>query len=362
MEQLFEGFYKNRKVLITGHTGFKGSWLSIWLKKLGAQVIGYSLEPPTQPNLFDVCNVVNGLISINGDIRNYASLERVLEEYKPEIIFHMAAQSLVRVSYTIPRETYETNLMGTINLFEAARKNSFVKVIVNVTSDKCYENFNLQKAYKETDPLGGYDPYSSSKACSEIVTQAYLRSFFNNKNTSKGITLASVRAGNVIGSGDWAEDRLVPDCIRAFSENCSVIIRYPEAVRSWQHILELLYGYLLLAQKLRENGSEFSGSWNFGSSDKEVKNVQWILERIAKQWSDNVSWKVTEKVQPYEADYLKLDCSKAKNKLGWVTILDLDIALNKTVEGYKTYYDKKNMQEVILNQINEYEFLRLKKG
>jgi CDP-glucose 4,6-dehydratase len=352
-------FWKNKKVLITGHTGFKGSWLALWLQNIGAQTMGYSLEPPTKPSLFEICKVSDKMTSLNGDVRDKKNFEAVLNKYSPEIVFHLAAQALVRRSYKEPLETYETNVMGTVNLFEICRRAPSVKVIVNVTSDKCYENRESLIGYKETDAIGGYDPYSSSKGCSELVTNAYIKSFFNpDKYKEHGKALASVRAGNVIGGGDWAEDRLVPDCIRALMLKKSPEIRYPDAVRPWQHVFEPLFGYLMLAEKLYENGPEFTGAWNFGPEDNDLKPVKWIVQNMISSWGDNISWEVENKEQPHETGYLKLDCSKAKTKLGWHPILDLEKSLKMTVEWYKAYLNKQDMLGFSINQIKNYERLR----
>ncbi len=349
-------FWKDKKVLITGHTGFKGSWLALWLQSMGAQTIGYSLESPTIPSLFEICKVADKMTSLNGDVRDIKKMSDVVTEYKPEIVFHLAAQSLVRRSYREPIETYETNVMGTVNLFEVCRSAPSVRVIINITSDKCYENKGWVSGYREDDAMGGYDPYSSSKGCAELVTSAYIKSYFNpDKYREHGKSVASVRAGNVIGGGDWAEDRLIPDCIRAFMSEKISEIRYPDAVRPWQHVFEPLYGYLLLGQRLYEDGTKFTGAWNFGPDDNDVKSVRWVVERITSMWGDNASWKITTDNHPYEAHYLKLDCSKAKAKLGWYPQWDLNLSLEKTVEWYKAYCNKEDMFNFSLNQIKSYK-------
>ncbi|MBT9145439.1 MAG: CDP-glucose 4,6-dehydratase [candidate division WS2 bacterium] len=356
MSGLFDNIYSGKRVLITGHTGFKGSWLSIWLHELGANVIGYALEPPTIPSLFEICGLDKRITSITGDIRDIRTLRGVFKKYQPEIIFHMAAQSLVRYSYKAPVETYETNIMGTVNLLEACRHTPSVRVIVNITSDKCYENREWVWGYREIDPMGGYDPYSSSKGCAELVTNAYLTSFFN-PDSYKGhsVSLASVRAGNVIGGGDWGEDRLIPDCIKALLENRQIIVRYPDAVRPWQHVLEPLFGYLLLAQHLYQDGPAFSGAWNFGPDDEDVKPVRWIVEYVTKMWGNNASWKLDTGKHPHEAHYLKLECSKAKSKLGWHPKWNLKVGLEKTIEWYKAYCNHQDMLNITINQIKSYE-------
>lgn len=353
---LFNNFYHNKRILITGHTGFKGSWLSLWLSDLSANVIGYALKPPTTPSLFEVCAIEKKVISIIGDIRNLKMLRNVFEEYQPEIVFHMAAQSLVRYSYREPIETYETNIMGTVNLLEVCRHTPSIRVIVNITSDKCYENRELDCGYKENDPMGGYDPYSSSKGCAELITAAYIKSYFNPEDYEKhGVSLSSVRAGNVIGGGDWAEDRLIPDCIKALLKNKPIMVRYPDAVRPWQHVLEPLFGYLLLAQRLYQNGPTFSGGWNFGPDDRDAKPVRWLVERMTEMWGNNAGWEIDKNDNPYEAHYLKLDCSKAKSKLGWYPRWNLELALDKTIEWYKAYCNHEDMLNITINQIKNYE-------
>lgn len=352
----FNDFYKDRKILITGHTGFKGSWLSIWLNKLGADVIGYALPPPTQPSLFDICKLKEKLTYIEGDVRDYKLLKDIFEKYQPEIVFHMAAQSLVRASYIQPLETYETNVMGTVNVLEVCRHASSVKAIVNVTSDKCYENREWIWGYRENDPMGGYDPYSSSKGCAELVTNAYINSFFgSNTDKEQAKSLASVRAGNIIGGGDWAKDRLIPDCIKASMANKPIIIRYPDAVRPWQHVLEPIYGYLLLASRLYEDGTAFSGAWNFGPDDYNIKPVKWIVQYMTEHWGSGLSWQVDDSNKPHESQYLKLDCSKAKTKLGWYPQWDLQEALNKTIEWYDAYLTNLDTFHLSINQIENYE-------
>lgn len=351
-----KNFWQNKKVFITGHTGFKGSWLCLWLHILGAEVIGYALNPPTDPSLFQLCKIDKLVTSITADVRNGKLLNKVMPEVGPEIVIHMAAQSLVRESYKNPVETYSINVMGTVNLFEAIRNCKCVKAVINVTSDKCYENKEWIWGYRENDPMGGYDPYSSSKGCAELVTNAYLKSFFNPDNYKEhGISLASVRAGNVIGGGDWAEDRLIPDCIGSLVENKPVVIRYPDAVRPWQHVMEPLYGYLLLAQRLYQDGSAFASGWNFGPNDEAVKPVRWLVERITEMWGNNALWTVEQGNKPYETHFLKLDCSKAKSKLGWHPQWDLTVALEKTVEWYKAFKNQKNMLDITLEQIRSYE-------
>lgn len=349
-------FYKGKRVLITGHTGFKGSWLSIWLHHMGADVIGYALNPPTQPNLFETYGLSGIITSVYGDIRNHKNLRNVFNDYQPQIVFHMAAQPLVRLSYREPFDTYETNVMGTVSLFEACRHTSSVRAVINITSDKCYENREWIWGYRENEPVGGDDPYSSSKGCAELITNAYIKSYFNPgayKEHGKG--LASVRAGNVIGGGDWAEDRLIPDCVKVFVANKPLIIRYPNAVRPWQHVLDPLYGYMLLGQNLYENGPEFMGAWNFGPDDNDAKPVEWIVKYAAEIWGDNSGWLVDQGDFPHEANYLQLDCSKAKAKLRWYQQWDVRLALKKTIEWYKAFFNKEDMRDFTISQIKEFE-------
>jgi len=352
---VFEDTYRNRAVLITGHTGFKGTWLTLWLNHLGSNVIGYALKPPTQPSLFELCALNTKVTSIEGDVRDFGHLKSVIQKYKPEIIFHLAAQALVRRSYSDPLETYSTNVMGTVHLLEAIRQIGGVRVIINVTSDKCYQNQEWVWGYRENDPMGGQDPYSSSKGCAELITAAYTKSYFNPDHYEKhGVSVASVRSGNVIGGGDWAEDRLLPDCMKALLENRPIVIRYPDAVRPWQHVLEPLFGYLVLGQHLYEDGPTFAGPWNFGPEDESGKPVRWIVERIAEIWGGKASWEVDQSFHPYEAHTLKLDCSKAKLKLGWYPQWDLETGLKKTIEWFKAYRDRADMFITTISQIKDY--------
>lgn len=355
MKSLFGGIYKNRKVLITGHTGFKGSWLCILLNKLGADVYGYALDPPTNPSLYIEANIDEFVTSYIGDIRNLDYLKEVMNKVQPEIVIHMAAQPLVRESYNIPVETYAVNVMGTVHLLEACRNASNVKAIVNVTTDKCYENQEWYWGYRETEPMGGYDPYSNSKGCSELVTSSYRNSYFNSKDYSKhGVAIATARAGNVIGGGDWAEDRLIPDFIRAISKGEEVKIRSPFAIRPWQHVLEPLTGYLKLAAKLYTEGAEYAEAWNFGPDDRDAQNVEWITSTICKLWGEGASFSIDTNPQPHEANYLKLDCSKAKAELGWYPKWDIHTALQSIVEWNKTFLKGENIRKVSEEQINTY--------
>lgn len=344
-----EKFWKDKRVFLTGHTGFKGSWLSIWLNSLGALVKGYSLEPPTTPSLFSEARVSEKIDSEIGDIRNLDQLQKSMSDFNPDILIHMAAQPLVRYSYIEPIETYEVNVMGTAKVLEAARSCSNLKSIVSVTTDKCYENREWEWGYRENEPMGGHDPYSSSKGCAELVSSAYRRSFMQKKD----IGLATARAGNVIGGGDWAEDRLIPDILRAFEKNESVIIRNPKATRPWQHVLEPLSGYLMLAEKLYEDPVSFSEGWNFGPNDGDVKPVDWILDKMAAKWK-GASWELDPGSHPHEAGFLKLDISKAKYKLNWQPIWHLDQTLEKIISWQQAWLSKEDIQEVCLKEIDEY--------
>ena len=349
-------FWKGKTVLVTGHTGFKGSWLSLWLQNKGASVVGYSLPPPTKPSLFELAHVAKGMTSIIGDIRDLEHLQSVIVDYKPEIIIHMAAQSLVRYSYKDPVETFSTNVMGTVSVLEAVRQAESVRVLVNVTSDKCYENKEWVWAYRENDPMGGHDPYSSSKGCAELVTSAYRNSFFSNDEYERhGVAIASSRAGNVIGGGDWSEDRLIPDIIRAFMENRPVVIRSPNAIRPWQHVLEPLSGYLILAEKLWVYGPEFAQGWNFGPNDDDAEPVSSIVEYLINLWGAGASWEPDSARNPHEANYLKLDCSKAKAVLGWSPKMILPTALEWTIEWYRGYSQNLNVRLLTEDQIVRYE-------
>ncbi|AKC63509.1 CDP-glucose 4,6-dehydratase [Clostridium sporogenes] len=352
MNRCFYNTYKNKRVLVTGATGFKGSWLSIWLNRLGAKVIGYSLEPPTKTSMFEICNLGDKIINIIGDVRDYFNLLNVFKEYKPEIIFHLAAQPLVRLSYKCPIDTYETNVMGTVNLLEAAKNTDSVKSVLVITSDKCYENKEWIYGYREDDPIGGYDPYSSSKGCSELVVSSYINSFYNGK----GIALSSARAGNVIGGGDWAEDRLIPDFVRAVSEDKSIFIRNPLAIRPWQHVLEPLSGYLLLGALMFNEPKKYNSAWNFGPKDEDALNVEEILKLSINSWGKG-SIKLAEEYKYHEANLLKLDISKARAYLKWRPVYDVNKAVQNTINWYKTYYENKdeNMYEYTLKQIYEYE-------
>jgi len=355
MNKLFNDIYRGKRVLITGHTGFKGSWLSLLLNELGADVYGFALEPPTSPSLYKEAKIDELVTSYIGDVRDLYYLTKVIQEVQPEIVFHMAAQPLVRESYKIPVETYSTNVMGTVHLLEACRSTSSVKAIVNVTTDKCYENKEWHWGYRENEPMGGYDPYSNSKGCSELITSAYRNSFFNpSEYKNHGVAVATARAGNVIGGGDWAEDRLIPDFIRAISKGEKVRIRSPFAIRPWQHVLEPLSGYMRLAEFLYTEGPKFAQAWNFGPYDHDARNVEWITNTICEFWGDEASFEIDKKPQPHEANYLKLDCSKANAELNWFPKWDIQTTLKSIVDWNKAYLNNEDIREVTKRQIHQY--------
>lgn len=343
-------FWRNKRVLLTGHTGFKGSWLALCLQSMGAKVYGYALKPPTEPNLFTVANVGCGMeASTKADIRDIAALSHAMASASPEIIIHMAAQPLVRYSYAHPGETYTVNVMGTINLLEAVRTVPGIRAVVIITTDKCYENREWAWAYRENEPMGGHDPYSSSKACVEILAAAWRRSYLEQE----GIALATARAGNVIGGGDWATDRLIPDFLSALDRGETLKIRSPEAIRPWQHALEPLTGYLRLAECLFAEGSTFAEAWNFGPSDEDARSVRWIVEHLAAALP-GTNWECEQQPQPHEAHYLKLDNSKARTRLGWKPKWCLETALDKTLEWHSAWRQGKDMYDMTLAQIHQY--------
>ena len=350
-----KNFWLNKKVIITGHTGFKGSWLSIWLNHLGAEIVGVSIDPPSIPSLYSLSNIGDDIESLHVDIRNRNEINEVFKRVKPEIVFHLAAQSLVRYSYLHPVETYETNVMGTLNILQAIRNASSVRSAIMVTSDKCYENKELELGYKESDPLGGKDLYSSSKASAEHLISSYQNTYFPKDDYQEHqFAMASVRAGNVIGGGDWAEDRLIPDILKAFQLHQPVSIRYPNAVRPWQHVLEPLSGYIDLAEKLYSEGIKYSEAWNFGPSDMDAKPVLTVVKKMVKLWGEDASWILDVEAHPSEANYLKLDCSKANSKLLWKPKWDLNTALRKTIEWSKITNKNGNYRECCLQQIYDY--------
>jgi CDP-glucose 4,6-dehydratase len=356
MENLVnQNFWMKKRVFITGHTGFKGAWLTLWLQRFGAEVTGYSLDPPSKPSLYELAHIKNNINDVRADVRDYHQLKRAVESYRPEIIFHLAAQALVRQSYKDPIETYSTNVMGTVNLLETVRKVSGVRAIINVTSDKCYENREWVWGYRESDPMGGYDPYSSSKGCSELVTAAYRNSFFNPTDYPKhGVALASARAGNVIGGGDWGKNRLIPDCIRAILKREKIVIRQPSSTRPWQHVLEPLNGYLMLAERLYHDGVKFTQGWNFGPFDHDAKTVEWMVRKFCEGWNNAPDFVIERGPQPHEAHYLKLDCSKAMTELGWRPKWDVETALNKVIQWTKQYQDGEDIRNTCHQQIDEY--------
>jgi len=351
---LNKNIWKDKKVLITGHTGFKGSWLSIWLKMMGAEVVGYALEPYTVWDNFVITKLGNKITHVIGDVQDYNSLLDVFTKYEPEFVFHLAAQPIVRKSYLNPKETFDVNIGGVVNLMECCRLTEAVRIIVNITTDKCYENKEWIWSYRENDRLGGYDPYSSSKVGSEIVTTAYRQSFFNHKKIKEhGKALASARAGNVIGGGDWQTDRLIPDCIRSLEKGEPINIRNPSAVRPWQHVLEPLSGYLLLAEKMYQNPGQYCEAWNFGPVEGSMKPVGEIADLVIQNWGEG-SWQdQSEKNAPHETNILKLDISKVRNRLGWDPALSIEQAVTATVGWYKSYKEK-DMYRFCEQQIESY--------
>ena len=347
-------FWAGKRVFLTGHTGFKGSWMSLWLQQMGADLTGFALAPPTSPALFDVANVAVGMTSIIGDIRDREVLEAALVAADPEIVIHMAAQPLVRASYEDPVGTYATNVMGTVHLLEAVRKAPSVRAVCVVTTDKCYENREWVWGYREDEAMGGYDPYSNSKGCSELVTSAYRRSFFSGVGKP---AVASARAGNVIGGGDWAADRLIPDILRAVADGNSVLIRNPLATRPWQHVLEPVSGYLVLCQALWGNPA-LADAWNFGPRDEDAQPVQWIVERMCARWGNGADWTLDESIQPHEANYLKLDISKARFGLGWQPRWSLSEALERIVAWHRAWLLGVDMHAYSLQELERFDGAR----
>lgn len=352
------GFWRGRRVLVTGHTGFKGSWLSLLLSRLGAEVTGYALAPSSKPNLFELASVATRMASIVGDIRDFGRFRRCITEAKPEIVFHLAAQAMVRAGYRDPLETFSTNVLGTAHVLEACRSSPGLRVIVNVTTDKCYENREWTWSYRENDRLGGSDPYAASKACAELVSTAYRESFFRSSGSddAAGVGLATARAGNVIGGGDWGEDRLVPDLVRAACAGKAARVRLPDAVRPWQHVLDPLSGYLLLAERLWEEGDRFADAWNFGPRREDAHTVRWIAERFQALWADKFHWAQEKSDGQREAMFLTLDSSKARALLGWCPRLSADLALEWTVRWYREVRaDEAAAAAVTFQQIDDYQ-------
>ncbi|CAN7625510.1 CDP-glucose 4,6-dehydratase [Pseudoduganella sp. LjRoot289] len=353
-------FWQGKRVFLTGHTGFKGSWLSLWLQQLGAEVTGYALPAPSSPSLFDAAGVAQGMQSVAGDIRDADALRAAMLAARPDIAIHMAAQALVRYSYAHPVETYSTNVMGLVHFYEAVRavnaQGGAIRAVVNVTSDKCYENREWPWGYRENEPMGGYDPYSNSKGCAELITSGYRSSFFNpEKYAEHGVALGSGRAGNVIGGGDWAEDRLIPDMVRAIAAGRPVQIRNPHAIRPWQHVLEPLSGYLTLAEHLYEHGAAYAEGYNFGPHDTDARPVEWIIGRLCASWGDGASWELDGAPQPHEATYLKLDCSKARSRLQWQPRWNLAHTIDQIVAWHQAHAAGADMRALTLAQIASYQ-------
>jgi len=357
--EMTASFWRGKRVFLTGHTGFKGGWLALWLEKLGAVVTGYALEPSTQPSLHALASGRSVANSVIADIRDLPKLRSALQECRPDVVFHLAAQPLVRHSYADPVETYSTNVMGTVNLLEAVRACGSVKAVVVVTSDKCYENREWPWGYRENEPMGGYDPYSNSKGCAELVVASYRSSFFNEaRHGEHGVALATARAGNVIGGGDWSADRLVPDLLRAFGEGRTADIRNPHAIRPWQHVLEPLHGYMMLAERLFTQGPVWAQPWNFGPADADARPVSWIADQLVGLWGDGARWHTdaqTGQGQPHEANWLKLDCSKARQTLGWLPRWNLGRSLGVIVDWQRAWLDGRDMTAFTLAQIEKYE-------
>jgi CDP-glucose 4,6-dehydratase len=355
MQKINPAFWRGKRVLLTGHTGFKGSWLSLWLQSMDAELYGLALNPPTSPSLFDVAKVGAEMQSTVGDIRDYSTVLKTMQACRPDVVIHMAAQPLVRYSYQAPVETYATNVMGTVHVLEAAREVGTAKAIVNVTTDKCYENKEWAWGYREDEAMGGHDPYSSSKGCAELVSSAYRKSFL----IDAGVALATARAGNVIGGGDWALDRLIPDTLLALGKGQPVQIRNPHATRPWQHVLEPLSGYLLLAEKLHEQGlkqsQSFAEGWNFGPRDEDARPVQWIVEHLCQAWGQGATWQLQPGDHPHEANYLKLDISKAKQRLSWAPRWSLEQALEHITLWHRAWLDGQDMHALCLQQIHQYQ-------
>lgn len=354
--EMNQSFWQGKKVVVTGHTGFKGSWLSFWLSEKGAIVKGIALKPESAPNLFEVFQLEERIESVIGDICNYEYLRNELIAFEPDIIIHMAAKAIVRTSYEEPLDTLQTNVIGTANILQAARALESLRAVISVTSDKCYENKEWYWKYRESDPLGGWDPYSASKACAEIITESFRRSYFQEGNKyveSPGI--ATVRAGNVIGGGDWSKDRLIPDIVRALNRQQPVVVRNPLAIRPWQNILDLLNGYMMLAEKLYSHREQFSGPWNFGPAESDEQSVEYLVQKMLKKWGNGGSWKQDESANPHEANYLKLDSSKARTMLGWKNLYTVEESLDMVTEWYKQYFCGREMSLYSAGIIKSYE-------
>lgn len=347
------GGWAGRRVFLTGHTGFKGGWLALWLGRLGAQVSGYSLQPPTRPSLFELARVQDGMRSVIADIRDLERVAKEMRTAEPEVVFHLAAQPLVRHSYADPVQTYATNVLGTAHVLEAVRRTPGVRAVIVVTTDKCYENLEWAWGYRENDRLGGRDPYSNSKACAELVTQAFRDSFF--RAGERKVAVASARAGNVIGGGDWAADRLLPDVVRAIVEGRPVRVRRPDAVRPWQHVLDPLSGYLRLAERLLADGERWAEGWNFGPDEADARNVRWVVERFVQLWGEGAGWEIDPGTHPHEAGMLRLDISKARQRLSWRPVWNIDRTLECTVAWYRGHAKGANMRALSLAQIDEFE-------
>jgi CDP-glucose 4,6-dehydratase len=351
-------FWRGKRVFLTGHTGFKGSWASLWLQTLGTELTGYALPPPTQPSLFEEAKLASGMHCITGDIRDLAALQRAIHQAKPDIVIHMAAQALVRYSYQNPVETYATNVMGTVHVLEAVRNTEGVRSVVNITTDKCYENREWAWGYRENEAMGGYDPYSNSKGCAELVSAGYRSSYFNpHTHAQHGVGVATVRAGNVIGGGDWASDRLIPDILAAFAQGTPARIRNPHAIRPWQHVLEPLRGYFTLAERLFEQGADYAEGWNFGPTDEDAKTVGTIVKDMAAMWGSGATWEIDAGEHPHEAHYLKLDISKARSRLDWHPRLRLDDALQQIVQWSKHRQAGADVRQLTLDHIQAYQSL-----
>jgi CDP-glucose 4,6-dehydratase len=363
MEQAFKGYYRDKKVLVTGHTGFKGGWLTLWLKELGAEVLGYSLDPPSNPNLFEAARISSKINHIYGDILDYEKMKKTFHEFNPDVVFHLAAQALVRPSYQEPKLTFDTNISGTVNVLEIIRTLPNVRSVIVITSDKCYENREQIWGYKENDPMGGDDPYSASKGAAEVVFRGYQRSFFRH---NKSLGAVTVRAGNVIGGGDWGDHRIVPDSMRALSENLPIEVRNPFATRPWQYVLEPLSGYLWLAVRLSENSEKYSGGWNFGPADSSARCVSDLVKEMIKVWGSGEWVDISDKNDPklHEAGWLRLSCEKARTMLPWTAVLSFEENIGLTAKWYKYFYEypKTNMYQFCAHQVREYTEIAEERG